>query len=237
MELDRVKTEIVEALSRGDCFRAVTLPIYHLSDERLVGYEMLSRGPEGPYQQPDEFLQVSMENDILTQVDLSCLKTCLAATRLLDQGLKFHVNLFPSTILETSISDLIKMFPPERGSKAFCVEIIEQQRVADYLCLRNQVRALREAGIALGVDDVGFGASFLETLILLEPEIIKIDRGFVTDAALDPERQRQLRRLVKVAQALEAEVVAEGVESMADLELLRDIGVPYGQGSFWGELL
>ncbi|MBI4534208.1 MAG: EAL domain-containing protein [Candidatus Melainabacteria bacterium] len=224
-------------MRQGECFRAVTLPIYHLSDEMLVGYEMLSRGPEGPYQQPDEFLQVSMENGILTQVDLSCLKTCLAATNTLDQGLKFHVNLFPSTILETAVGDLIKLFPTERKNKTYCIEIIEQQRVADYLCLRDQVRALREAGIVLGVDDVGFGASFLETLILLEPEIIKIDRGFVTGAALDTERQRQLRRLVKVAQALEAEVVAEGVESTADLELLKDMGVQYGQGSLWGKLM
>jgi len=89
----------------------------------------------------------------------------------------------------------------------------------------------------VAIDDVGFGRSSLETLILLEPDLVKVDRKYVAGLSNEPAKARLLRRLTNVAKSLGAEIVAEGIEDRRDLPLLKDMGVNYGQGFLWGELL
>lgn len=229
--------ELTEKLRRGECFRAVSMPILRLKDERLVGYEILSRGPAGAFEMPDDLFRVSVEYNLLTIVDLRCLKTCLAASinPRFDHTARFHVNLFPSTIIDTPIDRLMTLFPSNRKDGGFCIEISEQQFIGDPAYLRDHVNALRERGILVAIDDVGFGRSSLESLIILEPDIVKIDRKYVSGIADEPTKARLLKRLVKVVNALGSELIAEGIERRDELELLIEMGVEYGQGWYWGK--
>jgi len=230
--------ELTERLRRGDCFRAVSMPLLRLTDESLVGYEILSRGPAGAFEMPDDLFRVSCEHNLLTIVDLRCLKTCLSAAQneaRYNREKRFHVNLFPSTIIDTPIDRLLTLFPPELKKGNYCIEISEQQFIGDPAYLRDHVAALKEEGILVAIDDVGFGRSSLESLIILEPDIVKIDRKYVSGIADDPSKARLLRRLVKVVDALGADLVAEGIERREELELLIDVGVPFGQGWYWGK--
>lgn len=230
-------SELTEKLRKGDCFRAVSMPLLQLEDEKLMGYEILSRGPAGAFEMPDDLFRVSCEYNLLTIVDLRCLKTCLTASVLpkFDQNARFHVNLFPSTIIDTPIDRLLTLFPQNRKDGNFCIEISEQQFIGDPAYLKDHVAALRENGILVAIDDVGFGRSSLESLIILEPDIVKIDRKYVSGIADEPAKARLLKRLVKVVNALGAELVAEGIERREELELLLDVGVRYGQGWYWGK--
>lgn len=230
----RKDLDIVQELRQGDCFRCVKHAMYRLADEHKVGYELLSRGPAGAFEMPYDFFRVAIENNILTRVDLRCLKACLDAAATLEPGSRFDVNLFPSTILDTPIDRLLALFPQDKNIGTFCVEISEQQFIGDPSYLKEHTTALKKAGILVGIDDVGFGRSSLESLILLEPDIVKVDIKYVAGIAVDSQKQRLLRRLVKVVQALGAELVAEGVESRDDLEVVRDMGVQYAQGYLWG---
>jgi len=229
--------ELTEKLRRGDCFRAVSMPIFHLADEKVVGYEILSRGPAGAFEMPDDLFRVSVEHNLLTIVDLRCLKTCLNGSMdpKFDQSLRFHVNLFPSTIMDTPIDRLMTLFPANRKDGQFCVEISEQQFIGDPAYLRDHVNALKERGLLVSIDDVGFGRSSLESLIILEPDIVKIDRKYVSGISAEPSKTRLLRRLVKVVNSLGAELVAEGIECREELDLLVEMGVPFGQGWYWGK--
>lgn len=231
--LEGAAEELVVALQRGDCFRAVKQPIYRLSDEEVVGWEMLSRGPRGPFESPKDFFRIALERNILTIVDVRCLNACFVAAAKLPAPADVHVNLFPSTILDTPQERLLELFPRLPGVK-WCVEISEQQFIGEPAVLRNHVRALQDAGIQVAIDDVGFGRSSLETLILLEPDVVKIDQKFVAGVAADTGKERSLRRLVDLVVAMESELVAEGIQQREELELLRDVGVPYGQGYYWG---
>ena len=87
----------------------------------------------------------------------------------------------------------------------------------------------------VAIDDVGFGRSCLESLILLEPDIVKIDKRCVMGISRDRTLVRQLKRILKVAESLGTEVVAEGIETNEDLEVLKQLGVAYGQGYVWGK--
>jgi EAL domain-containing protein (putative c-di-GMP-specific phosphodiesterase class I) len=235
--LYKVAPDATKTLLSSDCFRAVPLPIYRLSDDEKIGYELLSRGPDGPLQMPDDFFKASLDAGILEEVDLACFKSCMKAANSYDSSATLHINLFPSTILSLSDDELLAMFPKKKRAGAFCIEIVEHQRIADVMQLKKKMNKLREKGVKLAIDDVGFGASSLEGLIVLEPEIIKIDRRYVTDAFKDADRSRLLERLVHVAEALGAELVAEGVCSEQDRKLLQKTGVEFGQGPLWGKLL
>jgi EAL domain-containing protein (putative c-di-GMP-specific phosphodiesterase class I) len=226
----------VEVLCDGRQFRAVYQPIVDLTSDGISGYEIYTRGPDGAFESPAEFFRVCVENNILTTVDILCLKLAVAAVADVKNNIRFHINVFPSTLLDTQVESLISLFPKDTPGK-FCIELSEEQFVGDPVYLRDHVNALRQAGIMVAIDDIGFGRSSLESLILLEPDLVKVDRKYVTGVATDPAKQRLLRRVVNVGKSLGAEVVAEGIEGKDDLPFLRDIGVHYGQGYFWGELL
>lgn len=232
--------ELMKKLRQGDCFRAVSMPIYDLSSQKVVGYEMLTRGPKGPFEMPDDLFRVSVEHNLLTAVDLRCLKTCLDALKNKkftdkEKKIRYHVNLFPSTIIDTPIERLMEMFPSNIDHSRFCIEISEQQFIGDPAYLKEYVMALRQRGLMVAIDDVGFGRSSLESLIILEPDIVKIDRKYVSGIASDEAKAYSLRRLIKVVKALGSELVAEGIEIKDEVKILLDFGVKYGQGWLWGK--
>jgi len=227
--------DTMEKLLRGDCFYAASQPIFNLEDQALVGYELLGRCTVEGFEMPNEFFGFSLENNILTFVDLQCLKTCIAATDALYPKTRFHLNLFPSTLLATPIENLLKIFPENREAGSFCVEISEQQFIGDPSYFKEYVCALKENGILVAIDDLGFGRSSLESLIILEPDLIKIDRVYVDGISHDPAKRRSLHRMLKILRGLNAKHIAEGIETREDLEVLQEMGVSYGQGYLWGK--
>ncbi len=217
-------------------FRAVAQPIVSLPDRTTIGFELLSRGPGGAFAHPQDFFRVAVEDGILSSVDLACLRVCSAAARRVEpRGAWRHLNVYPSTLLEVPPETILTLLERSPESGRYCLELSEQQILGDPAHLRESVGALRRAGIRISVDDVGFGRSSLEGLVVLEPEIVKIDRRYVLGVASDPSKRRSFRRLLGVAQALGATVIAEGLEAQADVEALQDLGVRFGQGFLLGE--
>jgi diguanylate cyclase (GGDEF)-like protein len=214
--------------------RIVKQKILSLEDNEVVGFEFLSRGPAGVFENPLDFFRLAMEQGVLVAVDLRCMDACIQAAREVDGYSKYNINLFPSTIVGSPIDFLISKFADDGNLSRFCIEISEQQFLGDPSLLRGPIRALREAGIRVGIDDVGFGRSSMEGLIVLEPDVVKIDRKYVDGIARNAEVRLCLSRLVKVIHALGADPVAEGIENREDLEVLIDLGVEFGQGFYWG---
>jgi diguanylate cyclase (GGDEF)-like protein len=227
---------IAENLLRGEALRVVTQPIVRLTDETIVGYEFLSRFSSEAFEAPADFFRICLESNILTLVDQRCFKNCLAAATRVPGELRRYLNLFPSTMVARPVEHLLESFPPDRLPGTYCIEISEQQIIGAPLNLVDVVTALKHAGILIACDDVGCGHSSLESLTLLNPDIVKIDKRCVAGIAEVPSRLHALRRLLKIIDALGADVVAEGIESRNDLDVLKDLGVPHGQGFLWGAL-
>ena len=233
---DGVAAESAQQLSNllqsGTAFRVVGQSIRDVRDARIIGYELLSRGPRGDLETPDAFFRLANEFDMVTEVDLHCLQQCLAASRqLLERGLRVHFNVYPSTLLAVPAENLQQRLGelPE----ASCLEISEQQVIGEPAYLRDRIAELRRCGLRIAIDDVGFGRSSLESLVVLEPDVIKIDRAFVTGIADEPDKRGFLKRLLSVSQGLGTEVIAEGVETEADARALGDLGVRFAQGFLW----
>jgi len=223
------------ALRHEDGFLARVQGIVDLRTEEVVGHELLSRARVEGLRSPDQFFRTADEAQILTLVDLNCLKVCLAEAGRRGLSGRVHVNLFPSTLLGTSPEALLERFAPgiEAGLD-YCVEISEQQFIGDPSVLKRAVRRLNEAGVHVAIDDVGFGRTSLETLLVLEPQVVKIDRSYVHGAASDPGLRHLLVRLVQAMTGLNCELIAEGIERVEDLELVRELGIDLGQGFYWG---
>lgn len=216
-----------EAIELG----AVIQTIRSLGDEQIVGVEALTRGPSGFYAAPSDLFRAAAEQNTLTTLDLRALRGCLALLRDVHPDLPYHVNVFPSTVLNTPVDEMISLFgiEPDR----LCLEISEQSFLGDPSYLRKPLAELRDLGVRLAIDDVGYGRSSIESLLVLEPEVVKIDRRCIDAITTQAGERRRLERLLNMLSTVASDVIVEGVETEEELTVLRDLGVNVGQGYYW----
>ena len=217
-------------------FRVVAQPIVSLADERVYAYELLTRGPEGQFESPYKFLRAARQEKMLTVVDMNCLRACLRATHEFPPGTRLSLNVFPTTLLDLSTESLISLLS-ERSDCDLWIELSEEQFVGDPEELVERLDCIRSLGIHIVIDDIGSGHGTLDSVMLLEPKLMKLDRQLVDGAHRDQRKQRLLKRVTKMAKGLETEIVAEGIEDRADAEVLRSFGIKYGQGYLWSKPL
>ncbi len=231
LDSENLQSLLTEVLSRNE-LGVFAQPIIGLGTDRVVAWEILVRGPEGPFSSPTELFRAARAQGSLVQLDTQCLKACCQAAFEAPLDGSIHLNILPSTLLEVPIDSLLGVFPI--GSRArVCIELSEQQFIGHPQQLIDQCRALRKAGVRLAIDDIGAGRGNFDSVILLEPDVIKIDISLVRGAAGDSRKYRLIERLVLLANALEVEVVAEGIEDANDLEAMSELGIALGQGYYW----
>jgi diguanylate cyclase (GGDEF)-like protein len=231
----RVQTDMCTNLAKGRHIVTLKQPIFRLDDDSPIGYEFLSRYSNDTYEMPENFFRLCTERNVLTLVDHACLRAAVGAAQELPPYARFHLNIFPTTLLAIPVEHLLELFPKPLPADTFCLEISEQQIIGDPSYLLMAVQALRAAGMLIAIDDVGFGSSCLESLVVLQPDIMKVDKRCVIGIDTNQDRIDQLARYVGIARTLGCEVVAEGIETAGELEVVRSLGIEYGQGYFWGK--
>ena len=231
---EALTSEVLEALQRGERIRTVRQAIFQLEDRKVIGYEFLSRFNFRGFEMPDVFFPLCYEKNILNWVDLRCFQKCLSDAKGVRRGMKRHFNLFPSTLLSVSEQTLLDQLAESGEAKNSCIEISEQQIIGDPWNLEELIGSLKKKGVLIAIDDVGFGKSCLESLVVLQPDLIKIDKRCVLGIAQDPSRLRLLKRLLKAVRTVSFQIVAEGIETPDDLKALVELGVQYGQGFLLG---
>jgi EAL domain-containing protein (putative c-di-GMP-specific phosphodiesterase class I) len=224
---------IARFLSDTRCLRVVSQCIVRMVDGVAVAHELLVRGPRGDLESPNVLFALASSANSLITFDLNCLRATMAMRARLPFATRCHVNVDPATLIGTPIRTVLDIVGDEHGPDELCIELSEQQLIGSPMRLRDARMALRAQGIGVALDRVGFGHSSLEALIVLEPDIVKVDRRLVQGVSRDASKVRALRRLACVVQGLGAEVIAEGVESLSDIGALRRIGIELGQGYFW----
>jgi diguanylate cyclase (GGDEF)-like protein len=231
-ELPAVVLSSVEAIIRvPSCIRIARQPIVN-RDSETVGFEVLFRGPEHTdFESPATFFAAARRQNLLAAADLAVLRRACELAKGFPKDLQIHFNVFPSTILDTSVAELIEICRPLHG---VVLELSEQEFVGDPGLLLPAIRRFRKAGLRIALDDVGFGRSSLETILVLEPEVVKIDRCLVDGISTSPSLHRTTSRLFRSLAALETEIIAEGLENHDDLVLLKELGVHAFQGYLSG---
>lgn len=215
-------------------FYAVYQPVFKLKEKEEIAFEMLSRIQHGMLKNIADVFLMARQHNITTWVDFECYKTCLKAAARLPSQIPVHINLLPSTIMTLRAQRLKEEVRQICGDRHVCLELSEQQIVGDSSHLLAEILELKKESFQIAIDDVGFGYSSLESLVVLEPDIIKIDISCIRGIASDVGKQSQFKRLVKVIEACEAEYVVEGIEHEQDYDFLVRNGVKYGLGYFLG---
>jgi diguanylate cyclase (GGDEF)-like protein len=199
----------------------------------VAGHELLAR-PDASFSGPIDYFRLATEAQMLRKCDVLCLKeNAKAALQLPGNGF-VHINVYPSTFLELESQDWLDLFPNANLRSRICLELSEQEIVGSPFALSDKVELIRSLGMKLGIDDVGFGRTCLENLVLLEPDVIKIDRLFVRGVQTSFGGARQLKRLVQLASTLGGTIVVEGVEVEEEFQICKQMPqVQYAQGFFW----
>ncbi|MBD3796266.1 MAG: EAL domain-containing protein [Campylobacterales bacterium] len=228
--------DIVEHSSLTSYFQ----PIIDMKTLKIYGYEALVRGvhPDGSLMFPDQLFEKSARNDMNFILDRmsreSALKT--AATKKINK--KLFINFMPTSIYdpEYCLQSTVKWANQlEFNPSNIVFEVVETEQVADKEHLRGILEFYRKEGFSIALDDVGEGYSGLNNLIDIKPNIIKVDRNVIMDIDKDPLKQSVYKALYNIARENDIIVLAEGIETQEELEMIKTLGVDLAQGYYFAK--
>ncbi|WER49944.1 EAL domain-containing protein [Cupriavidus sp. WKF15] len=231
-------TTIAECIEK-QLLSAVFQPIGYLTSGEILGYEGLIRGPVGSVLESPQalFLQAQRE-ECMVQLERFAARVCVRAFAQARLPGKLFINFSAAAIREVAsneddVRDFLGSvrFPPER----IVIELTEQASPEPLACLESSLRAIREAGAQFALDDFGQGNANLSLWIALQPDYVKIDRSVVDGVAKSAFRLEVLRYMQGLANAGNATLIAEGLETVEDLMVCRDIGISCAQGYILGK--
>jgi EAL domain-containing protein (putative c-di-GMP-specific phosphodiesterase class I) len=216
-------------------------PIVDLRNNEVLGYEALARGPRGRgAHTPQELFRLAEEAGLLFELDCLCRRIALEQSTSLPRGKKLFLNCLPTAIGDPNLRDeglrkTLETFHLRPSD--LVLEISENESIENFATFREMRDACQGVGIEIAIDDAGTGYASLEAIMEISPDFIKTDMGLVRGIDSDPPRQEIVRALNSVAQGIGALVIAEGIETAEELRVLRELGVPYGQGYHFGPAL
>ncbi|MEZ7170780.1 EAL domain-containing protein [Sporosarcina sp. OR05] len=214
-------------------------PQLHSCTQEIVGLEALIRWqhPTLGHLAPNRFISLAEENGYITKIgEWVIAEVCKQNKKWQDDGLKHiqvHVNLSSQQFNKTNLVQFIEQTLEETGLKSqyLGVEITEYIAMEDESSI-NVVRKLKEIGIAISIDDFGIGHNSLHYLKHLPIDFIKIDRSFIADMMKDQHNAIIVQTIIDLTHNLGMEVIAEGVETLDQLEFLKDHNCTIVQGFF-----
>jgi EAL domain-containing protein (putative c-di-GMP-specific phosphodiesterase class I) len=225
----RLRKMIDAALSAGDP-RIIFQPIVDLASRVVTGYEALSRFAAEPARSPDKWFADAAGAGIGKRIELIAAQKAIVESRRLPAHVSVNINLSPATIMASDLEPLLSLIDPER----LVIEITEHAPIEDYGRVETALRLVRQAGVRIAIDDAGAGYSSLLHVLRLQPDIIKFDISLTRGIDADPNRIAMVGALVEYSRRTGTSVVAEGVETPEEEEVLRELRVDKAQGYFYG---
>nr|MBX2854790.1 EAL domain-containing protein [Paracoccaceae bacterium] len=226
--------ELRSALDHGEFF-AVYQPQVDAKTLEIVGVEALARWrhPTRGVLAPAAFLQVAEDLGVVSEIDERILDCAMRDSAVFKEAgfkrPKVSVNVSLRRLRDDQLLQKVKKLNFERGALVF--ELLESIFLDDTdAVLQHNIDTLREMGVEIEIDDFGTGHASMMSLVRLGPDKLKIDRQFIQPLIDSPVSQRLVASMLEIAEALEIGVVAEGVETLEHVELLRDMGCEVLQG-------
>lgn len=213
-----------------------------LGTDRVTGCEALARLSQGGrLVPPAEFIDVAEETGLIVDLDVAVFAEAVrqVGSRPPHPGFGLAVNLSPRSLQVHGLADRVRgvLGSHARSGTALRFEITESCLAEPTSTLVENLRGLRELGGRIGLDDFGTGYSALSYLRRFDLDFMKIDRSFVSDVCTDRRAASIVRAVIDLAHAHDLTVVAEGVETAEQLEVLRHMRCDMVQGFHLGHPL
>jgi PAS domain S-box-containing protein len=233
-ELEEKRAKVQDVIRRR-AIRPVFQPIADVATGAVIGAEALSRFDGGDRRSevpPDRWFAEAGEVGLGPELELLAVEVALAAAPRLPAHLYLSVNLSPGTICTTRLGEVLWNAPVRPGR--LVVEITEHESVEDYDVLGRCIDELRGRGLRLAIDDAGAGYASFRHILGLSPDYIKLDRALIDGMDRDPARRALVSAVVTFGREVSAAVVAEGIETAAELRTARLLDVDAAQGFLIG---
>jgi len=215
--------ELQELLTRGNNLVALQ-PVLELATMTVVGQEALARfGGRIP---TDRWFRAAVLHGVGADLERITLERALGALPVVPAGQFLAINASPAALHDERILELLDKCDLSR----LVVEITEHDAVNDYGLTREALSVLRRRGARIAVDDVGAGFASLRHVLLLQPDVVKLDTSLTRDVHDNARQQAIVRALVRFSTEVGATVLAEGIEVPEQVTALVDAGVALGQG-------
>lgn len=232
-DVDRAREEEgkrarIESLLKGDGYSMVWQPIVEIGNARVAGVESLARFPATPHASPADWFDEAREVGLASALETRAIEMGLEALDRLPESVYVAVNVSAEALLQGDIARLLESAPLQRIS----LEITEHDVIEDYGPLARTLKPLRERGLRLAVDDAGAGYASFRHILQLRPDTIKLDMSLTRDIDSDVTKRSLAASLVQFAREIDAGLVAEGVETKAELDTLERLGVHKVQGFY-----
>jgi EAL domain-containing protein (putative c-di-GMP-specific phosphodiesterase class I) len=211
--------------------RLVYQPIFRAADGSVYGYEALVRTSEARLPHPAVLFDVAERLDRVHELGRAIRRN--TAEFLDESGIPVaFVNVHPNELSDDAL--LLPDAPLSRHARSVVLEITERQSVEDVPDLPARVKALRQLGYRLAIDDLGAGYSGLNTFAVLEPDVVKLDMALVRGCDHEPVKQQLIRSMTSLCKELGALVVAEGIETKPERDTVVSLGCDLLQGFLLG---
>jgi EAL domain-containing protein (putative c-di-GMP-specific phosphodiesterase class I) len=208
-------------------------PLYHLGDGRIVGFEALARFAVEPHRPPNEWFADAAGVGKGSDLQGKAIRASLPALERLPASVYLSINASPLLIVDGGLEGLLDGLPLDR----LVVEVTEHEAVDKYGDLVAAVRPLQQRGLRLAIDDAGAGYASFRHILNLAPHLFKLDVSITRGIDADRSRRALAAAMCRFAIETDCRIVAEGVETAAELDTLRDLGFDEAQGYFLGRPL
>jgi len=239
LERARFEMDLRHAIERDE-LRLNYQPIVSLQDGNLVGFEALLRWhhPDVGLISPNRFIPIAEESGLITPITVWILgETCKQLTRWQQispgwKNLIVSVNISGRHLATQELVDDVELALESSGLSpdSLKLEFTESTAMENADHTINMLEQLKRLGVQLSIDDFGTGYSSLSYLHRLPFDTLKIDKSFVSAVGERGEDSEVLQTIISLAKNLKMRVIAEGIETSSQLNLLRNLGCDYGQG-------
>ena len=220
----------------GFTIRAAFQPIVDLETGRVFAYEALVRGPDG---QGAGWVLDQVDDSNRYAFDQACrvvaIKEAVAAG-LLRTDAKLSINFLPNAVYSPQACirlTLATAREQDMPTSRLMFEFTETERL-DAAHVRNIIESYRFCGFATAIDDFGAGHAGLGLLADIQPDLLKLDMALIRDIDTSLPRRQIVAAIVRLARAMDIRLIAEGIETSAELAALQLLGIRYAQGYLLG---
>jgi len=240
----RLETDLRRALERNE-FEVHYQPQFDLTDGRISGVEALIRWrhPEQGFLYPKEFIPLAESRGLIEDIDEMVIREAVEVVRSLnedyDRRLRLSVNLSSSHFSDPDLKNIIEPIVEESGldSDRVVLEITETVAMKDVGFTSQLLNELKDIGIRIGLDDFGTGYASFSKLSRLPIDLLKVDRSLVSLMGTREEQFEVIKIIEPLARELDLNLIAEGIETEKQLDLLRKWGCGEGQGFLFSKPL
>ncbi len=245
MERLEMESEIHRALEENQ-FEVAFQPKVSVKDNSIIGAEILLRWnhPQKGYIPPDRFIAIADETGQIIQLgDFIFQQACIQTSELwcntqcCDEIYSLSVNVSPRQFKQDDFVEKIKNTLQKHKTNPCCIEleVTENILINDTQKASDKLQELKDVGLKVAIDDFGTGYASLRYLQQLPIGMIKIDRSFITHIAENKNDLSIVKTIITMAENLDIKVIAEGVETSQQLEILRQLGCEFYQGYYFSK--